>query len=83
MVSPNKWNRSKASLHLNPALHVVRKNNKIPVIFLTAQKSMDNIITMITKLVTKLFMKKSHMKYKKMAADRKNKWKNTANGCLK
>lgn len=50
---------------------------------MTAQKSMDNIITMITKLVTKLFMKKSHMKYKKMAADRKNTWKNTANGCLK
>lgn len=55
----------------------------LPVTFLTVQKSIDSIITIITKLVTKLSMKKSHIKYKIMAAERKNIWKNTANGCLK
>ena len=50
--------------------------------FLTVQKSMDNKMTMTTKLAIKLSLNQPHKRYATIADNLKAKWKNTAIGCL-
>ena len=55
----------------------------VPVIFFTVQKSIDNRITITTKLAIKLSLNHPHRRYATMADTLKSIWKNTATGCLK